>query len=319
MRSQKTKLLPFLLAVLLLSACTGSGFSVDEEKALFTTYPSQFLMGDIYVLNKYEKVDGNIVGIGTTLVIEDGAAVVGDISLIGGQMDISGNVTGDINVFAGTTHVYETAIISGGINQIAHQINVDPGAHISGEINTFTFPMKLSSEIVGGVEETLSWLRPAGWIAFQLIKNLILIFITALIIFLFEKPTLRVARCIKKQVVVSWGAGLLVMIAAPIVSLVLIITICLSPIGIILILAFLLANIWGWAGISFVIGDNVARWLKLDWPEEAEAATGAVLLGLGSTLLAFLPCIGFMISMMISSVGLGGIVLSKFGTIEKDN
>lgn len=318
MKSQKTKLLPLLLAVLLLSACTGSGFNAEED-VLLTTYPSQFLMGDIYVLRKHEKIDGNIVGIGTTLVIEDGAAVMGDISLIGGQMDISGSVAGDINVFAGTTHIYETAIISGGINQIAHQINVDPGAHITGEINTFALPMQLSSENVGGLEETLSWVRPAGWIAFQFIKNLILVFITVLIIFLFKKPTLRVARCIKKQIAVSWGTGLLVMIAAPIVSLVLLITICLSPIGIILILGFLLANIWGWAGISFVIGDNIARWLKLDWPEEADAAAGAVLLGLGSTLLAFLPCIGFMISMMVSAVGLGGIVLSKFGTIEKDN
>ena len=319
MISQKTKFFPLLLAILLLSACTGSGFSVEKEEALFTTYPSQFLMGDIYVLKKHEKIDGNIVGIGTTLIIEDGAAVMGDISLIGGQMDISGSIAGDINVFAGTTHIYKTATISGGINQIAHQINIDPGAHISGEINTFAFPTQLSSENIGGLEDTLSWLRPAGWIAFQLIKNLILIFITVLIIFLFEKPTLRVARCIKKQIAVSWGIGLLVIIAAPIVSLVLIITICLSPIGIILILAFLIANIWGWAGISFVIGDNIARWLKLDWPEEAEAAAGAVLLGLGSTLLAFLPCIGFMISIMVSAVGLGGIVLSKFGTIGKDN
>jgi len=318
MRSQKTKLLPLLLAVLLLSACTGSGFNVEEE-TLLTTYPSQFLMGDIYVLKKHEKIDGNIVGIGTTLVIEDGAAVMGDISLIGGKMDISGSVDGDINVFAGTTHIYNTATISGSINQIAHQINVDPGAHISGEINTFAFPMQLSNENVGGFEETLSWLRPAGWIVYQLIKNLILIFITVLIIFMFKKPTLRVARCIKKQVAVSWGAGLLVMVATPIVSLVLIITICLSPIGIILILAFLIANIWGWAGISFVIGDNITRWLKLDWPEEAEAAAGAVLLGLGSTLLAFLPCISFMISIMVSAVGLGGIVISNFGTIEKDN
>jgi hypothetical protein len=276
-------------------------------------------MGDIYVLKEHEKIDGNIVGIGTTLVIEDGAAVMGDISLVGGQMDISGSVAGDINVFAGTTHIYKTAIVSGSINQIAHQINVDPGAHISGEINTFAFPMQLNSENVGGFEETLSWLRPAGWIAFQLIKNLILIFITVLIIFLFKKPTLRVARCIKKQIAVSWGTGLLVMIAAPIVSLVLTITICLSPIGIILILAFLIANIWGWAGISFVIGDNIARWLKLDWPEETEAAAGAVLLGLGSALLAFLPCIGFMISIMVSAVGLGGIVISNFGTIEKGN
>jgi len=319
MRSQKIKLLPLLLAVLLLSACTGSGFILEEEEPFLSTYPSQFLMGDTYVLKKHEKIDGNIVGLGTNLVIVDGATVMGDISLIGGQMEIYGSVNGDINVFAGTTQIYHTAVISGCINQIAHQTNIEPGAHISGEINTFAFPTQFSSINTGGLENSLKWLRPTGWITFQLIKNLILVFITVLIIFLFEKPTLRVARSIKKQIAVSWGAGLLAIVAVPIVSLVLIITICLSPIGIILILAFLIANIWGWAGISFVLGDNMARWLKLDWPEEAVAAAGAVLLGLGSTLLAFLPCIGFMISIMVSAVGLGGIILSKFGTIKKDN
>jgi len=313
MKSRWSKLLPLLFTVFLLSACIGSGFRSGEEK-LSTSYPSQFLVGDVYVLKENEKINGNIAGIGTTLVIEDGAAVIGDISLIGSKVEVFGYVTGDTNVFAGTTHIYNTAIINGSINQIAHQINIEPGALISGEINTFAFPTQLSIGETGKLENILDWLNPTGWIAFQLIRNLILVFITVLIIFLFKMPTLRVVRCIKKNVAVSWGVGLLVILAAPIVSLFLIITICLSPIGIILILAFLIVDIWGWAGISFIIGNNFTCWLKLDWSEEAEVTIGAVLLGLASTLLAFLPCVGFMTSTMISAVGLGGIVISKFGT-----
>ena len=315
MKSRWSKLLPILFTVFLLSACIGSGFRSEEEK-LSTSYPSQFLVGDVYMLKKHEKIDGNIAGIGTTLVIKDGAAVIGDISLIGSKVEVFGCVTGDTNVFAGTTHIYNTAIIDGSINQIAHQINIEPGAYISGEINTFAFAIQLSIGETGKLENMLDWLNPTGWIAFQLIRNLILVFITVLIIFLFKMPTLRVVRCIKRNVAVSWGVGLLVILAAPIVSLFLIITICLSPIGIILILAFLIADIWGWAGISFIIGNNLTRWLKLDWSEEAEVAIGAVLLGLASTLLAFLPCVGFMISTMISAVGLGGIVISKLGTVK---
>ena len=316
MKSRWSNLFPLLFAVFLLSACIGSGFRAEEEK-LSAAYPSQFLMGDVYVLKKHEKIDGNIAGIGTTLIIEDGAAVTGNISLIGSKVEISGYVAGDTNVFAGTTHIHNTAIINGSINQIAHQINIEPGAHITGEINTFAFPAQLNIRETGKLENMLDWLHPTGWIAFQLVRNLILVFTTVLIIFLFKKPTLRVVRCIKKNAAVSWGVGLLVILAAPIVSLFLIITICLSPIGIILILAFLIADIWGWTGISFIIGSNLTHWLKFDWSEEAEVAVGAVLLGLASTLLAFLPCVGFMISTIISAVGLGGIVLSKLGTIEK--
>jgi len=317
MKSRWTKLLPLLFAVFLLSACAGSGFKTEEENFL-ATYPSQFLIGDVYVLKNHEKIDGNLAGVGTTLIIEDGATVMGDISLIGGQMEIFGRVAGDINVFAGTSYIHNTAIITGNINQIAHQINIEPGSHISGEINTFAFPTQLSVGNAGNFGKIFDWLRPTGWIIFQLIRNLILVFITVLIIFLFKIPTLRIAHSIKNNIAVSWGAGLLVILAAPIVSLFLIITICLSPIGIILFLAFLIADIWGWAGISFIIGDNFIHWLKLDWPEEAEVAVGTVLLGLASTLLAFLPWVGFLISMTISTVGLGGIVLSKLGTIKKE-
>ena len=316
MKSRWSNLFPLLFAFFLLSACIGGGFSAEEEK-LSATYPSQFLVGDVYVLEKHEKIDGNIAGIGTTLVIEDGATVMGDISLVGSKVEVFGYVAGDTNVFAGTTHIHNTAIINGSINQIAHQINIEPGARISGEINTFTFPTQLTIGETGKLENILDWLHPTVWIAFQLVRNLILVFITVLIIFLFKVPTLRVVRSIKKNIAVSWGVGLLVILAGPIVSLFLIITICLSPTGIILILAFLIADIWGWAGISFIIGNNLTHWLKLDWPEEAEVAVGAVLLGMVSTLLAFLPCVGFMISTMVSAVGLGGIVLSKLGTIEE--
>lgn len=317
MRSPWTKLIPLLLVILLLSACAESRFKTAEEEIPSETYSSQFIVGDVYVLKKHEQIDGNLVGIGTTLVIEDSATVIGDISLIGSQMEVFGRVAGDINVFAGTTYVHKTAIITGSINQIAHQINIEPGAQISGEINTFTFPAQSSIGDTWKLENVMGWLQPAGWIAFQLIRNLFLVLITVLIIFLFKMPILHVAHCIKKHIAVSWGTGLLVMVAVPIVSLFLIITICLSPIGLILILALLIAGIWGWAGMSFVIGENLTRWLKLDWPEEARVAVGAVMLGLASTLLAFLPGVGFMISAMVSAIGLGGVVLSKFGTIEE--
>jgi len=69
MRSRWINLLPLLLLVLLLSACVGIGFSAEEEN-IFATYPSQFLIGDVYVLKNHEKIDGNLAGIGTTLVIE---------------------------------------------------------------------------------------------------------------------------------------------------------------------------------------------------------------------------------------------------------
>ena len=316
MKSSWIKFISFVLTIFLLTGCIGNSTN-KEGVNIRSTYPSQFLVGDVYALKEHEKIDGNIAGIGTTLIIEEGATVAGDISLVGSQMEISGRIEGDINVFAGTSHFHQTAIISGSVNQISHQVKIEPGAHIAGKINTFVFPAQSGIKNSGEFENILEWLRPTGLIVFQMIRSLILVFISVLIIFLFKIPTLRIASFLKKNIIISWGVGSLVILATPLVSLFLIITICLSPIGIILMLAFLIADIWGFTGISFVIGANLTRWLKLEWSEEAQVASGSVVLGMVSTLLAFLPFIGFIVSLIMTAVGLGSIILSKFGTIEK--
>ncbi|MDO9545751.1 MAG: polymer-forming cytoskeletal protein [Pelolinea sp.] len=316
MKSIWIKLLPLILIIFLFSACTEYA-PISDSGQYDETFPSQFLLGDVYVLKDRERIDGNIAGVGTKLIIEEGATVTGSISLIGGQMEILGKVYGDVNVFAGTTYIHDTSMIGGDINQIKHNLEIDPGAHVAGEINTFTLPNEGNIVDTKEVTNTFDWIRPSAWIIFEFVRNLSLIFINLLIVFLFKIPTLRVNRTLKHNMAVSWGVGLLVFFALPFVSLVLLISICLSPIGIILILTFLLANVWAWTGISLIIGNVITKWLKLDWAEEAKVVVGAVFLGLISTSLAFIPLIGLALNVTVSAVGIGGIVLSKFGTSEK--
>ena len=318
MKSRWINLFLLFLVILLLSACTGSARIIDAGQ-FDDTFPSQFLLSDVYVLKNRERIDGNIAGVGTKLIIEEGASVTGSISLISGQLEIFGNVDGDINVFSGTSYIHDTSIIGGDINQITHQLEIDPGAQVKGEINTYTIPNEGNGVDSTQVSNAIDWIRPSAWIIFESIRNLSLVFINLLIVFLFKNPTLRLTRTITKNIGVSWGVGLLVFFALPFVSLVLLISICLSPIGIILILAFLIANVWAWTGISLIIGNSFTKWLKLDWEEEAKVTVGAIFLGLISTLLAFIPLIGLALNVTVSALGIGGIVLSKLGTSEKTN
>jgi len=316
MKSFWIKLFPFLLFISLLSACTGNKPIIHSE-IFDSTFPSQFLLSDVYILRDCEKIDGNIAGVGTKLVIEEGATVTGSISLIGGQMEIYGNVDGDVNVFSGTTYLHNTSTIGGDFNQITHKLEIDPGAQISGKINSFTLPSEGNIVDSTKISNLADWIRPSAWIIFEFVRNLSLVFINLLIVFLFKSPTLRLTRTIKQNKVVSWGVGLLVFFALPLVSLVLLVTICLSPIGIILILVFLITNVWAWTGISLIIGDSFTKWLKLNWMEEAKIAIGSIFLGLISTLLAFVPLIGLTLNITVSAIGIGGIILSKVGTTEK--
>lgn len=315
MKSYRINFLLASLFAVFLTACSGA--FVNEPAPIFETFPSQFLIGDTYILKNHQKIDGNIAGIGTTLIIEDGALVMGDISLVGGNLEISGRVAGDVNVFAGTSNVENTAIITGNINQIFQKVNVEPNALVSGEINTYVFPTAAGRNTGEGIVSILEWLRPVRILYVKLAQILALVFVTILTIYLFKLPTLKVSNAIRCNLPAAWGAGLLSYIAAPIISIVFIITICLSPVGLIMLLAFLLSIIWGWVALSSIAGGKITEWLKLDWDDEPSAILGAFVIGIATSLISIIPCIGFLINLVIASFGLGGVLLSRFGTCKE--
>ena len=314
MKSRLISILSLIFLAGLLAACGTAPFSEIERDSGFTTiYPSQFLSGDVYVLKNHEKINGNIAGVGTTLIIEDGAVVMGDISLIGGNLEIDGRVLGDVNVFAGTTTIDDSAIITGSVNQVLNQTTTSPKASVSGAINTFIFPFS-GNEIGKNVLNLLEWMKPGFWVMLQLIRISLLILATLLVTTLFTDPTFSILSAIRKSPAVSWAVGIVISFAVPIISLVLIITICLSPIGLIFMLAFLICIIWSWAVLSNIVGDQMTRWLDLQWSKEGTAAFGAALLGIVISLISLIPLGGLMINSAICALGLGGIILSRFGT-----
>ena len=317
MKFRLTNLLALFLVLVCLASCAGNSTfekSVNVDDA--DIYPSQFLTGDVYILKDGEKIDGNIAGIGTTLVIEEGAQVKGDISLIASNLEVDGKVNGDINLFAGTSTFNDNAIVTGTINQIFNQIEASPNASIYGEINTYIFPASGDDTFGQGLPNLLEWANPTALFSFQAARVISLLLLSLLAISLFHTPTFKVIDSIRQNLAVSWGAGILTLFFIPIIALVLIITICLSPIGILILLAFFISLIWGWTALSFIIGERFTHWLKLDWSNEGTAAVGAVLTGVILSVISLIPCLGFFINTVISAIGLGGVLISRFGTLK---
>lgn len=316
MKFKLTKALLCLFMLLSLASCVNSSFGEESESHFRNIYPSQFLTGDIYILKENEKIDGNVAGIGTTLIIEEGATVLGDISLVAGNLEVSGRVAGNINVVAGTTTINHNAIITGSINQILNQIETDPGAVIGGEINTYVFPTSAQDHLGKRIVTFLDLMKPSVWLLLQAVRIIVLILATFLTVFLFTKPTQAVIYAIKKNPAVAWGAGILTLFFLPISAIVLILTICLSPIGVIVLLVLFICTIWGWAAVAKITGDGLAHWLKLNWSEAAVVLVGALITGLFVSLVSLIPCIGFLFNNLLAAVGLGGILLTRFGTIN---
>jgi len=313
MKSRTINLAAIILLAFLGSACAARqmDFPIQTAGAI---YPSQFILGDIYVLKAGETINGNIAGLGTSLVIKPDAQVLGDISLIGSHLEVGGQVTGDINILAGSSEILDTANIVGNINQSMQQLTISPNARIIGEINSFTFSSSTGSNIGQGIVRAMEWLRPARWLLLQGIRILGMLIISLIAYHLFDIPTRRASKAININPAASWGAGILSIFTIPLMASVMIITICLSPIGIGILGVYLVCFLWGWATLGFVMGQFLNKWLKLSWQEKHSGLVCTLLLAILFSTLSLIPCIGILINIMISSIGFGGVILSRFGT-----
>jgi hypothetical protein len=317
MKFRRISFLLALLALAALTACASISTEINVKEGFGATYPSQFLTGDVYVLKNHEKIDGNISGIGTTLIIEDGAMVMGDISLVASNLEVNGRVAGDINLFAGTSTINDTAIVTGSINQIFNQTSTTPQALVNGDINTYVFPTSGDDNISKGLLNALSWIKPSHWFSLQVGRVMVLVIISVMAAFLFNQPNRRVIRALHKNPVTAWGVGIITQFFVPIIALVLIVTICLSPVGIIAIFVLAISILWGWAALSLIVGERLEIWLKFDWSDVATSAIGAILTGVIISAISLIPCLGFLFNVLLSAVGLGGVILSRFGTYEE--
>ncbi len=107
---------------------------------------------------------------------------------------------------------------------------------------------------------------------------------------------------------ISWILGLaLVAIMA--------ITICLLPVALLLALALLVASLLSWVIAGWVIGRKLLGLFSIKNPTVVlETVVGTLLFTVVYFLLSFIPCMNFIIGVLVGSFGLGVIVLTRFGT-----
>ena len=104
------------------------------------------------------------------------------------------------------------------------------------------------------------------------------------------------------------------MIIAPLVLILLAITICLIPAA--FIGAFILAVAWafGLVALGLEVGKRVGLIFKQEWHPAISAGLGTLLLMLVlSGLEAIIPCVGWIPKALVGFVGLGAVLLSQFG------
>ena len=182
-------------------------------------------------------------------------------------------------------------------------------------MNSFTFPGFPSEQISRFISTVTEWFKPNRWLIWDLTRTLAISLLALLAVILLKKSTLRISTQIQTQPLIAWGAGIFVALVTPFLALILIITICLLPIGLLLLLALALSYLFGWLALGIVMGRLVNQRLQTHWSDESQAFLGSLILGVITSIIGWIPCIGWVFNVMLGSIGLGAVIITRFGVL----
>lgn len=304
------KSLLFLLAVLALLALPGTAFAKGFGDDKIVT-------GGSFTLESNDSLDGNLIVLGGVVSTQEGSTVTQDVVLLGGTLTIGGLVKGNLVGIGGVVTLEDSAVIEGDVATVAASLHQAPGAEIQGQVVTGfrippVFPRGLALPQVLNTAFDFSPVWSALWFLF---RTFLWAAVAALIVILLPQNTDRAARAIVSQPLIAGGVGLLTAIAAPLVLILLAITILLIPISLLAGLALAVAWLFGRIALGMEVGRRIGAALSKDWPAAVDAGIGTFALafvvdGIGSLV----PCVGWILPALVGILGLGGVILTAFGT-----
>jgi hypothetical protein len=275
----------------------------------------QVLVGQNFVLERGETLDGDLTLLGGNAELQPDSVVTGNVAVAGGSLQVDGRVLGDAVIFGGSMVLGESAVVEGNVATVGGTVTRIPGSVVGGE--TFSgrlppeFPWPAPRPRVLPVPEPprQQFWHFVLWPLQAVGGALLAAALSALIVLIAPRATIRVADTASTQTALSFVVGLLTMVVAALVGLVLLIACCL---GLFVWLATVVALIFGWAAIAWWLGGAIFRLLQVrDGAVLLQVVVGAFVV----TFLSRLPfCVGGLIGIVVGAIGLGAVILTRFGT-----
>jgi hypothetical protein len=312
------KYMKYILLIVTLMVLAIPGTAMAKE-----LHDDRVVAGGTFTLDSGEILNGSLIVFGGTAAIEEDSIVEGDVVVLGGIVSVNGSVEGNLVGVGGVVNLKENATINGDLTTIAATLNREPGAQVSGQVIT-GIDVPALSFIPGTIDiPQFTQFEPVfNPVAFTFWRVIWFIFRTllwgalaALITMFLPNPTTRTSKAIVDQPVMAGGVGLLAIILTPIVLVLLAITCILSPISLLGALALVVAWLFGRIAIGLEIGMRIAKSIDRDWSVPLAAGVGTFGLALVvDSAGTFIPCVGWLIPTIVGLFGLGGVILTRFGT-----
>lgn len=293
------------------------------------------LAGPLYdrIIQTDQTVQDNVTVVSDDLRVESGAVIDGSATVIRGDVLLAGTITGDLVVVNGDIRfdtggqIGGACVVIGGraipADGLATKCRVSQG--LAGLGSAASVWRGLGSEVTGrvtGFGRIVAQILIA--LGSGLVMGLIALFVGAVI----PRHLLQISAAIHEKPFATGAVGFLTGLALPslivlvtILSIPLILLFCVGllgfPIALALSALFVGGLIMGWVAVGNLVGEWLTRALRLSHLSlPATAALGTIIITLILNLLPLLPLgrsSASLGSLLVLSLGLGAVALTKFG------
>ncbi len=297
----------------------------------------------------------NLIAFGQEITIGPDVVIGRDAHLFAANVDFQGDVKGDLDVsasqatFSGSVAgcfcfegrdlvIGPDAVIQGNlIYETPEKADISSSARITGDVKWTRIERK-EREQSGWVTfgKVFAWLiSHRGYFLFMTVVSLglfiglaipfpaglsmvilwIMLAISGnILILLSKRMALRTEQNLNARLFPSLGIGFAILFLAPIVAVVLLLTIIGAPLGAVLILLFGAGSFAGGIYAALFIGRKICGLLGI-----GDSRPGYLCFTIGMVILvalSFIPIIGYLLSMLVIMLGLGGLTLALFSESE---
>ncbi|MBA2286463.1 MAG: polymer-forming cytoskeletal protein [Ktedonobacteraceae bacterium] len=306
------RFLPILIGLLLMLVCVAGG----GWRLLTWLAPATPTQGKQAQAGGGECTPGHHgPSFGGNVVINNNEVVCTDLISFGGTVVMNGEVKGNVVSFG--SNVIIDGTIDGTINQYGGLVTLQNGSHVHGDIHLYggQWAHGNDAQLDGAVidhTQRFDWLFAGhSGFAFPFWSMLTWIALGLVLTWLLPEHVMFVRTTIMSRAQRSLIIGLLSAPLAPALLIVLIALILPIPLAIIVALGLIAAWALGTVAMGWLIGEYVVHRLA----PERNTRPVQVIVGLTILILAgSLPYIGWLIGIAAGLLGLGAVLLSRFGT-----
>ena len=270
------------------------------------------VIGGEVVIGEY--VGGDVFVIGGVLRLLSSATVAGDVFFYGGEGQIEGIISG--SVMGASERLRIDGTVAGGVDVAAQSLTLGDRTKISGDVR-YISPNELvrsQNAIVEGELVRNQRQAEAASIGTELVTVLLVWLFAVLCLFLFFRREIEVmVERIKSEPAKVGLLGLATLLLTPIIFVLLMVTVLGALVGVVSLLAWLLAVAVALVLTAIVIGSYTLTPLK----QPAKLNLLAVFVGAAVlVVLSIIPIVGPFVVFVAFTMTLGGLIYSLYKALR---